>query len=158
MIILNYETNQIKTLICRDENTNAIELSPKMPSSKGFQDMKPIDIKVNNHLFSLVKFSLIDLQITQITLVRIPLGLEYVENISSRSIKKTSEQRNLQTQFSLVRGFSEGTRGNVFHIFRALHSCNFMIPALLFYDVHAHLLQDCYKPYNHIDKQTYQDI
>ena len=55
-MILNYETNHIKTLICRDEDTNAIELSPMMPSSKGFQDMKPIDIKVNNQLFSLVKF------------------------------------------------------------------------------------------------------
>ena len=48
--MLNYETNHIKTLICRDEDTNAIELSPRMPSSKGFQDMKPIDIKVNNQL------------------------------------------------------------------------------------------------------------
>ena len=56
MIILNYETNHIKTLIYRDEDTNAIELSPMMPSSKAFQDMKPIDIKVNNQLFSLVKF------------------------------------------------------------------------------------------------------
>ena len=56
MMILNYETNHIKTLICRDEDTNAIELSPMMPSSKGFQDMKPIDIKVNNQLFSLVSF------------------------------------------------------------------------------------------------------
>ena len=56
MTILNYVTNHIKTLICRDEDINAIELSPRMPSSKGFQDMKPIDIKVNNQSFSLVKF------------------------------------------------------------------------------------------------------
>ena len=56
MIILNYETNCIKTLICRDDDTSAIELSPMMPSPKGFQDMKPIDIKVNNQLFNLVKF------------------------------------------------------------------------------------------------------
>ena len=56
MIILNYETNHIKTLIYRNEDTNAIELSPRTPSSKAFQDMKPIDIKVNNQLFSLIKF------------------------------------------------------------------------------------------------------
>ena len=46
----------------------------------------------------------------------------------------------------------------IFNIFKYIHSCNFMIPAPLFYEVNDPLIQVCYKPWKHVAKHAHPII